>query len=219
MSEERIGNRELLLLKKQKEEMLIRTIKMKRLKGSLQLADKKKLERKAAKWRELTVSLSAEAKCRIFCEIQMKVPEKRVKSVKSVIGGELKPDGNQRCERLVEAYEVVEVNTSDVSSTKPYSDIGNRALLDGVSILRESLKDEVRTLNAGKGRDDEHLTLELNENVTEDNSDKVTVTLVKSDKIEVTTDKKSKGITDNVTIDKKLTGVTKSQLKLSHLKL
>ena len=93
------------------------------------------------------------------------------------------------------------MNTSDVSSTKPYSDI------------------EVRTLNAGKGRDDEHLTLELNENVTEDNSNKVIVTLVKSDKIEVTTDKKSKGITDNVTIDKKLTGVTKKSAKIKSLEV
>ena len=82
VSEERIGNRELLLLKKQKEEMLIRNIKMKRLRGSLQLADKKKLERKAAKWRELTVSLSTDAKCRIFSEIQIRFEKKELRVLK-----------------------------------------------------------------------------------------------------------------------------------------
>ena len=51
-SEERITRREnseLVLLEKQKEERLLRNIKKKRLKGTLQLTDKKKIERKAAK--------------------------------------------------------------------------------------------------------------------------------------------------------------------------
>ena len=189
-----IGNIEMnKMLMKSREETLKRVIRMKRIRGTLSLLDKKKLENKVEIWRELTTDLNEAAKWRVLSEVQIKIPERKVKSID---GGELKPAGNPGFERLVDT-EVVE--TSDVFSaeiitkTSPRNDDSEGMPRDRVSLLPESMKGELET-SAEEGRDIDHFDEGLKEEITED------VTKVKLNKILVKHDKKPEGITmDNVT--------------------
>ena len=155
-------------MKKSREETLKRVIRMKRLRGNLSLQDKKKLENKVKIWRELTTGLNEAAKWRVLSEVQIKIPERRMKSID---GGELRPVGNQGFERLVDT-EVVE--TSDVFSaktvtiTRPANDDRDRMPRDRVSLLPDSLKGELLT-SAKEVRDNNYLDGGLKEDLTVDN--------------------------------------------------